>query len=386
MAVLTPHLSPTRALDPQIAAAAAGRHAAWAERERTLHPQVAAATTEGGFARHFVPLRWGGRAGGFAQVHQAAALVGEACASSGWWAVLQAAHGRLAAHLPEQAQHDLWAGSPDVPIAAAIGTCGGRATAADGGWVLEGRWNFASGVDHADWVLLAAEPRPAPGPAGPAGPLVLLVPREQVRIEQQWSGVGLRGSGSHSVGVTRAVVPAHRAVALAAMGAGLGPHADHDCHRIPFTLVASLLFAAPALGAARGAVRAWTDLVLGGPDAAARLAGDGALQQALARSTAEVDAAGLLLDAAARRADAEPRSTLARSVALNQRDCAVAVDMLAAATERLYRHAGARAQLEDCALQRHWRDVHAIAAHAVLQLGPAAAAYAAQALPAPARP
>lgn len=352
------------------AASLAARHAGAAERDRTLSREVAAALIRAGFARHFVPRAFGGTAGAFAELLDAVAEVGESCAAAAWWAALQAAHGRLAAHLPPPVLAELWSESPDIPVAAAVVPPAGELTAGPGGHRLSGRWSFASGVDHADWILLSTTENTVDGPRL----RIVAVPRQDIDIHDTWDSCGLRGTGSHSLTVTDAHIPAHRTVPREQVEGGLADEEAARCHRIPYALVASLLFAAPALGAARGALRAWTELTLARTTAAGRPAlEDGTAQQILARSSAEIDAAQLLLERAALRADTA--ALQAPPTALNQRDCAVAIDMLVTAVERLLRSGGARAQAPDSALQRLWRDIHAAAGHAAVQLPPAAAAY-----------
>ncbi|MFI8764295.1 acyl-CoA dehydrogenase family protein [Streptomyces sp. R-07] len=357
--------------------AAAARHAEEAERTGRLHPETVEAMTAAGLPRHFVPRAWGGTAGGFAELLDTVAGVGTACASTAWCAVLLAAHGRLAAALPAEGQRDLWGDTPDARVAAAIVPPAGRLARAPGGWTLSGEWAFASGVEHADWILLASLDHSGDG--APAY-RVLAVPRERVRIRETWDAVGLRATGSHSVAVDEVFVPEHRTFLREALVAGVaGPDAA-PCHRVPYQLVAGLLFAAPALGAARGALEAWTVLVgLRRLPDGRPLTDDPVVQQTLARCSAEIDAARLLLEAAAARADAPaPGPTAA---ALNQRDAAVAVDVLTGAVERLMRTGGARGLIAGGGLERAWRDIHAIAAHAALQPAPAAAAYAATVFP-----
>jgi alkylation response protein AidB-like acyl-CoA dehydrogenase len=356
----------------------AAEHAREAERNRTLHPAAVAAITEAGFPRQFVPRRWGGSGTGFADLLERASELAEGCPSAAWCATVLAAHGRLAAHLPEQGQRDLWGTSPDVLIAAAIAPEGAELTRAPGGWRLSGNWSVASAVDHADWVLLAAfEPREPGATAHGAAPSqrFLVVPRGDIRIHATWHSAGLRGTGSHSLTVQGAHVPACRTVGRDVVAAGLTDPGAERQQRLPYGLVASLMFAAPALGAARGALAAWLELMRdrrlpdGGP-----LLSDSALQQVFAQAGARIDAAQLLLERAAQQADQAPLAAL--PVARNVRDCAEAIDLLVRAVERLYRTAGARAQADACDLQRYWRDCHAVAAHAAVQLAPAAALYA----------
>src|SRR4051812_11198196 len=81
------------------AARAAGRGAVAADRDRHLAPVVVTALQEAGFARHFVPRRWGGVEGGFADLISTTALVAGQCPSAAWCGMLFAAHGRYAARL-----------------------------------------------------------------------------------------------------------------------------------------------------------------------------------------------------------------------------------------------------------------------------------------------
>ncbi|MFJ2059857.1 acyl-CoA dehydrogenase family protein [Streptomyces sp. NPDC087908] len=361
----SPYGVPVRA-----AAVLGAHHAAESELARRLHPAVAGALTEAGFPRHFVPAEFGGEPGTFAELVESVALLGEGCTSAAWCAALQAAHGRLAAHLPRRGQADIWGSGPDVPIAAAVVPPAGELTEERGGYRLTGRWNLASGVDHADWVLLAA---PEPG-GGDRSPRVLALPRTDFLVEDTWRNSGLRGTGSNSVTVAGVFVPRHRTMSRDVLAAGRPEEDAARCHRVPFPLVASLMFAAPALGAARGALAAWSRVVGGASGDGEGLPGDGVTQQVLARSSAEIDAAHLLLRGAAERADHAPLDRL--PVARNMRDAAVAVEMLVAVVERLFRSGGTRVQSEAEPLQRFWRDVHALAGHGALRFAPAAAAYA----------
>ncbi|WP_327135929.1 oxidoreductase (plasmid) [Streptomyces sp. NBC_01343] len=339
------------------------------EHERRLTPEVAEAVTAAGFARHFVPKQWYGSAGSFAEVAQAAAAVGEVCASTAWCAALYAAHGRLAAHLPYEGQRDLWSHSPDVRIAAAVIPTAGEAEAVEDGWNLTGVWNLASGVDHAHWILLSAWTGAGEARSG----RIFAVPRSRFEVDHTWNSLGLRGTGSNTVHVERVFVPAHRTFTLADLG-----HEEpgrERCHRVPYQLVGAAQFVAPALGAARRALREWAELTT----ARVRLDGRPAhtaagAQEVLARASAEIHAAGLLVRHALERADLAEITPLV--VAENVRDFSMAAELCAGAVGRLMRSAGSRAQVADSPLQRRWRDVMAATAHAAVDFEAAAALYA----------
>ncbi|WP_063832421.1 MULTISPECIES: acyl-CoA dehydrogenase family protein [Streptomyces] len=368
--------------------ALAATEAGAADEARRLSSAVTGALTGAGFPRHFVPRRWGGTEGTYREAVDRTAALGAACASAAWCAGLYAAHGRFAAYLPEPGQRDLWGSGPDTRIAAGLTPPTGTVVPMDGGWRLDGEWACVSGGEHADWVLLAAveqapDPATRPREAGrPAPPdvRVCALPVRDVTILDTWDSTGLRGTGSNSVVVNGARVPGHRTLPLADLFAGRsGPGRAH-CHTLPAMLGGPPLLAAAALGAARHALAAWTDWATGPAPHSAPLETDAAARYALARSAAETEAARLLLEAAADRADrTDPADApaLALAVAANRRDSAVAVDLLVTAVERLFRTGGIHCRERGGELQRCWRDVHTIAAHGALRLEPAADAYAA---------
>ncbi len=71
----------------------------------------------------------------------------------------------------------------------------GTATPVDGGWILDGTWDYASGCTYATHMMGVA--------LDPDGQKqIFVVPADQVRILDDWGGgrtLGLGGSGSNSV-------------------------------------------------------------------------------------------------------------------------------------------------------------------------------------------
>ncbi|KUN95658.1 acyl-CoA dehydrogenase family protein [Streptomyces caeruleatus] len=350
------------------AAKAAGRDLDEMQAEHRLSTETATAVVAAGFARHFVPREFGGTAGRFSSLVSASAELARTCASTAWCATLYAAHGRLAAHLPAAGQRALWGDSPDVPIAASIMPPQGEAERTATGWRIRGRWAFASGVDHAAWLLLACRTQDAGRPEH----RILAVPRSEVEVLDTWRSLGMRATGSHAVEVAGSDVPTHLTLTLDDLAR---PRPDADrCHAVPYLLVGALMFAAPVLGAARAALDEWSvDQAAGRADGSA--AGRSAeVERVLARSSAEIDAAQLLLERAADLADHGTVTDLL--VARNRRDAVEAARMCAAATDRLFRAGGSRAHAADSVLQRCWRDVSTAASHAALGAQGAAAEYA----------
>ena len=98
--------------------------------------------------------------------------------------------------------------APGRPLPLVVGTPGPRGTgrAAPGGYVVSGRWGFASGVAYADWLLGGFR---VPGGGGlPDRLLVAVVPKDDVEVVDTWHVAGLQGSGSFDFRMADVFVPA----------------------------------------------------------------------------------------------------------------------------------------------------------------------------------
>ncbi|GAA4227694.1 actinorhodin polyketide dimerase ActVA [Actinomadura meridiana] len=346
----------------------AGAQAAQADAERRVSPEVIRAMVDAGFVRWRVPSRWGGAERSHAELTTAVAKLAEECPSTAWLASVAAYSARYVCCLPEPGQADIWADGPDTAAAIVFKPLG-TVVPVDGGYRLTGSWTYVSGVDHFDWALLTG---PAPGPQAKGQPMRLFaIPREDYTYEDTWSSLGMRGTGSHTLVLDDVFVPEHRTClredAMRGELVGLPGYT-----KLSNPAVSGLMFVSPVLGAARGALALAAELVAVAPTGPRAAAGQ-AYQVDFARSAAEIDAAELLLQRAAAVADGDVVTTdLANR---NRRDCALALQILVGATDRLLRIGGTRAQDVGHPLGRYWRDVRSVASHAVMQFEPAGLAY-----------
>lgn len=77
----------------------------------------------------------------------------------------------------------------------------------EGGYYInEAQWPFVSGGPHADWCYFGF-PLDVEGEIEMA---IMVVPREELEILDDWDVMGLRGSASNSVRVKDVFVPEHR--------------------------------------------------------------------------------------------------------------------------------------------------------------------------------
>ncbi|OIJ88627.1 hypothetical protein BIV25_36270 [Streptomyces sp. MUSC 14] len=350
----------------------AGRRAEKAEAARTPDLDVIDALVAAGAARHFVPMSLGGSGGTFAELKQAAVVIGEQCPATAWCTVVAGLMTRAAACLPAAGRQRLWAGGPDTLIAGGV-TPRGVAAPVRGGWSLSGSWPAVSSSERAHWILLTAAVDGTDG----SEQRVCLVPRAEVCVDRTWDDVGMQATGSHTAVVERVFVPDTLTFPAGLLTELDAPAAGPDGRAVPLPAVNTFLFCLPMLGAARGALRHWKRLT--GAKLRAR---PGAYDpmvahyaDVFARSSGETDAAGLLLDRVAQVVDTAPVVTRS-DVARNQRDCAFAAELLVRAVDRLMRASGTGGHSTGSVLQRLWRDIHTAGSHAALQFGPAAAGYA----------
>jgi alkylation response protein AidB-like acyl-CoA dehydrogenase len=80
----------------------------------------------------------------------------------------------------------------------------GQAEPVAGGYRVKGRWPYASGIHHADWVLAGAF---ASGKPEPVGSRVVVLPKDQVVIHDNWQVAGLKGTGSCDFSIENVFIP-----------------------------------------------------------------------------------------------------------------------------------------------------------------------------------
>lgn len=345
--------------------------AAEAEALRRLPEAVHRAILEAGHYRVYVPQRYQGRQASYWRGAQIAFELAEACPAAGWVASVIASHAWVQGMMSIEAQDEVWKDNPRAVIASGSWGPQSGAEAVEGGFLLDGTWRFASGVDYADWAHFNL--------FLPSGHRFALVPRRDFTILDDWHATGLRGTGSNSLVVKKVFVPLYRTLdshaCKGAPTAGSKVHGDL-LYRLPLYGLFGMGLAAPAVGAARGA---WREMLASG----GRLAERPTAQLRLAEAGAEIDSAQALL-----RATCDEAETLAREERLPgdeerfrwRRNTAYAAQLCVRAVERLYPLGGATGLDEQSVFQRHFRDVHAIAAHIALSWDVQATSYGTVAL------
>ena len=227
----------------------------------------------------------------------------KACASTAWVGGLLAAHQWLVASFPEQAQRDVWGANPDA-LACGSYAPATRAIALQGGYVLNGRWSFASGCDNAQWSLCAAL-LPSRTEADRFTPAFLLVPASDYLIDDTWNVVGLGGTGSKTLQLKDVFVPEHRVLGFLETTSGKTPGAslytENPAFAIPMLCNIPSCLASVAVGTAAGALEDYLEVtskrVTRGAVAGSnnRMAEFATIQLRVAEAAASTDAAREIL-------------------------------------------------------------------------------------------
>jgi indole-3-acetate monooxygenase len=241
-------LDATRELAPTIAGLAAEIESARRVPRGLLDQLIGA-----GCFRLLIPPSHGGLGADLPTAMRMVESLARADASVGWTVMIGGGAWVDLSGLP-RASFDALFAAPDVIVAGVINPTGSIA-AVPGGYRVTGRWSFASGCEHADWLYGNCIAAPAEGSrAGesdgvPPMRIAVFAPGE-VKIEDSWTVSGLCGTGSHHFRVTDVVVPAERTLDPFADPAGI----DEPIVRIPVPALLALQIAAVAIGAARGAL------------------------------------------------------------------------------------------------------------------------------------
>jgi 3-hydroxy-9,10-secoandrosta-1,3,5(10)-triene-9,17-dione monooxygenase len=341
-----------------------------AEQLRRLPDETFADFQQAGLFRALQPRRYGGYELDPGIFYQAVMEVGTVCGSSAWILGVVGVHNWHLAIFPPQAQEDVWGEDTSIQLSTSLAPTG-TVERVKNGYRLSGRWSFSSGCDLCHWAVLGGIVPPAdPGQTPDAR--VFLLPRRDYVIDDNWHVVGLCGTGSNDLVVGEAFVPEYRthsyldAFHLRHPGNAIN---NAPLYRLPFGIIFPYGITAPAIGAALGALDAFREQSLKRINLRdqSRVAQDPFTQYRLAEAAAEIGAARdrMLGNFAemmrlVRAGEEIPLSARARY----RWDSGKAIDWSVKAVDRLFEASGGRGIFLDNPIQRAWRDVHAMRAHA----------------------
>ena len=269
-----------------------------------------------------------------------------------------------------RAQDAVWNENADALIASSFIFPAGRARKVDGGYVLSGNWPFSSGVEflrmeHAcQRRCIRRRSRRDRIPDFPAQ-------QTDYRIKDIWNATGLRGTGSNEVEVENAFVAEAMSVAVSDLTGGPTPGSTlnpNALYALPVFSLFPYVLSGVALGNAQACLDDYVEIARHRASTynRAKLGDMQSTQIKIAEASAKIDAARLIMRSNCIAAMADARRGHVPDIAAKtrlRRDGAFSVNLCTEAVSLLFAASGARGLFMTGALQRQFRDAHAINSH-----------------------
>jgi alkylation response protein AidB-like acyl-CoA dehydrogenase len=335
------------------------------ETARRLPRDLSDRFAKAGFYRMCVPEAYGGLELPPAETMRTVETLASADGACAWCVFIGATSGSVLALLPEAAAREIFS-SPETLLCGVFAPRG-RAVAVDGGFRVEGRWQWGSGTQNADWIMggcqVIRDGEPERLANGTPRSRMMLVPAAEVELLDTWYVSGLAGTGSTDFAIRDRFVPERHAVGL-----GIDRPLERPLYAFPQFGLLGMGIAAVALGLARAAIDELIAIAGGKtPAGSARpLAARPAAQSDVSRAEAlwrsarafyyESIEAAWESAVAGGRIDLSHRRDLRLATTHATRSSAEAIDLM-------YHLAGGTSVYRRSPLQRIFRDVHVATQH-----------------------
>jgi alkylation response protein AidB-like acyl-CoA dehydrogenase len=358
-----PLLTIARQLAPRVAARSDEIEAA-----RRLPADLAQEMAQGGLFRMFIPEAYGGLELHPALFLEIIELIARADGSAGWCLMIGSAAGSIAAWLPEPVARTLF--EPREAITGGVAAPMGQAERVEGGFRVTGRWAWASGSQHCQWLIGGAvvmqQGEPSLSPTGAPQTRLLVMPARDIVLHDTWHTSGLCGTGSCDMEVKELFVPTDYSFSFSTER----PRLARPLYGFPSSALLGMGLPAVTLGIARRAVDELSALAHQKVLMPSRkpLAMRAAVRAAIAEAEAHLRAARALLFetvnsafTAATQGEVSLRTRAELRLAFTH-----AVRTSARVVDLMYEAAGGTAVYRSSPLQRCFRDVHTATQHAMV--------------------
>jgi alkylation response protein AidB-like acyl-CoA dehydrogenase len=328
---------------------------------RDLSDEFAAA----GFYRMCVPEAYGGLELAPAESHRTIETLARADGSAAWCVFIGASSGTVLALVPETSAREIFA--TETTMLAGVFAPRGEAVPEKGGFRVNGRWQWGSGTQNADWVMggcqVLRSGEPERMKSGAPRSRMMIAPASEIEFLDTWHVSGLCGTGSTDFAMNDLFVPENRVA-----GIGVDRPLERPLYAFPNFGLLAMGIAAVALGLGRAAI---DELV----SFASEKTPQGSLRALANRPAAQADVARAeaawrsarawyyeTIDAAweaaqsSGRIETDQRRDLRLSTTHAVRACTEAVD-------RMYHLGGGTSVYRTSPLQRIFRDIHVASQH-----------------------
>jgi alkylation response protein AidB-like acyl-CoA dehydrogenase len=340
---------------------------------RNVPGDIVAALRAAGLYRMFTPKHYGGMELDLPTALDVFRRLARIDSAVGWTAMIGAGASIATPLLPRPVVDEIYR-APDVVMAGSTQPTT-KAERVPRGWRVGGRWPFASGCRHADWIagfcFMEENGRPISDPHATDGrPLVMgfVLPATAWEIEDTWHAAGLEGTGSHHVVLKERVVSGANFFDLVhGTSCETGPLFHAPWHMM--VLMPPMV----AIGITEGALDALVRLAKTGRKqvrAATAMQDSEVFRSGLGQAAAEIRTARLALEAQVKLHWEQACAGTLRNEARFVEGHQVGVQAAAAcrrATEACFKLAGGSAAYLDSPVQRRFRDMMVLGQHMVVQ-------------------
>ncbi len=357
-------LERVRALVPELRA-----RAAETERHGKPLPAIIDALTEAGVFRLTIPAMYGGAEASADDVCVVLHEIARGCPSTAWVCSLFTACTWWGALFDDEAVEEIFA-EPDVRVAAIIAPTG-SGKRVEGGVVVNGRWAFNTGCFYSHWTGNAVM---IEGDDGIIAPWVAMMATSELEILDDWHSFGMAGTGSNTTVARDVFVPERRLLPVSALLTADYPSTlsrQNPYFRVPAVPAFTALSSGVLVGIARGAMDVFLERLPGRSITYT----DWTDQSQAPLTHQQVGSAELKIESA--MGFATMANGLVAKYAGEEFPVAERVRVKAytaecgrlarEATQILFEASGASAIQLSVPIQRHLRDIEALAIHGMLQ-------------------
>lgn len=346
------------------------RNAPLGEAQRSMTDEVLRTLEQLNMWSLITPRRWGGTgvsSAAFSRINREVAKGDPAVA----W-VVQIINGCtwIASLTSDRLQEEIF--SQGIPRICSSFAVAGSAKPAPGGYRVDGTWPYNSGCRQSSWGQYLVNLQREDGTIGPGN--FVYIPMNEVEIKDTWYTVGMQGTSSDSAVGKNIFVPEHRFVSSEKTFGYREPGKKHVGAPSDNWQVFPLIRAA-GLGQLVGAVEAALELALEGaqrkpvPNTTyTKQMNSPVVQRNLGEAAAKIDTAALLVDSLCGvqdQAALSGRQFTPLERAQQKAGCAITIDLLSTALDKIMFVGGSSAFAYANELQRFWRDFNTAARHAI---------------------
>jgi 3-hydroxy-9,10-secoandrosta-1,3,5(10)-triene-9,17-dione monooxygenase len=354
-----------RALIPKLC-----ERASKTEQLRRLPPETERDLHDAGLFRIVQPKRVGGSELDYVALVDCADALGQADASVAWNFANLASHHWMLGMFDRHAQDAVWNKDADALIASSFIFPAGRARKVDDGYVLNGHWPFSSGVESCDWNMLASVVS-SDDEADGIEYRIFLLNKSEYKISDTWNATGLCGTGSNDVWVTDAFIAEQMTIAVSDLTGGPTPGSvanPNPLYALPVFSLFPYVLSGVGLGNAQACLNDYVQFARHRASTynRAKVSDMQTTQIKIAEASAKIDAARLVMRTNCIDAMADARQGRIPDIADKtrlRRDGAFSVNLCTDAVSLLFAASGARSLFTSGALQRQFRDAHAVNSH-----------------------